>query len=214
MERMNGVDRIEREWEEESVKDQWVVEWPNFMWIHAIVHKLHTQQSTRSCDWLRTVRIKVSLRCKSQRLSMSINGVFPISQVSLDCLMCPAKLLFHPMSIQVDPNHFSAFPAFFPSFPTTCPNLVPADQWLICCAYSIPVLFVIITLFSLSICTPADCHIHDAQVHLWPSRPHLCSCSSDLRRYLTQSISPDLRTLSPSLRLSCTFDYDILLVLL
>jgi len=140
----------------ESVKDEQVGKWPSFMQMHAIVHKIWTQQLTRSHDWLGTVRIKVPWECKSQRLSTSRNGVFPISQVSLDCLVCPAKPLSHPMSIWVDPNHFSAFPASFPSFPITCPNSIPADQWLICCAYSIQVSFIIISLFPLPICIPAD----------------------------------------------------------
>ena len=87
---------------------------------------------------------------------MSGNGVLPISQVPLDCPVCPAKPLFHPMSIRVDPNHFNVFPASFPSFLITHPNPVPADQRLTCCAYFIPVSFVIISLFSLPIYIPAD----------------------------------------------------------
>jgi len=78
-------------------------------------------------------------RCKSQRLSTFRNRVFSISQVPLDCPVCPAKPLFHPMSIWVDLNHFSAFPASFPSFLIIHTNLVLADQWLICCAYFIPI---------------------------------------------------------------------------
>jgi len=81
------------------MKDQQLDEQPSFMQIHAIVHKLRTQQSTRSYDRLGMVRIKVPWECKSQRLSTSANGVFPISQVPLDCPVCPMKPLFHPVSI-------------------------------------------------------------------------------------------------------------------
>ena len=56
------------------------------------------------------------------------NGVFSISQVPLDCPVCPAKPPFHPVSIQVDLNHFSVFSALFPLFPIAYLNPVLADQ--------------------------------------------------------------------------------------
>jgi len=128
--------------------------------IYAIQTRLDIQHAVGVLSQFGTNPGKVHLEalkhCKSRRLSTSTNGVFPISQVPLDCPVCPVKPLFHPMSIRVDPNHFSAFPAFFSSFPITCPNPVLADQRLIRCAYSILVSFVIISLFPLPICISTD----------------------------------------------------------
>jgi len=48
------------------------------------------------------------------------------------------------------------------------------------------------------------CHIHDTLSTTPALQAHLPSWSSDLWCYLAQSVSPDLQTLSPFLRLLCT----------